>query len=95
MMWRGFSSMRRWPLGIALIADLTVSLLLYLLILALVLPLVGCRTTASAATSAAPPTSIVCAAFRPIRWSSKDTPETQKQARAHNAAGVSLCGWKP
>ena len=32
-----------------------------------------------------------CQAFEPIRYSRKDTPETQRQARAHNAAYDALC----
>lgn len=57
-------------------------------------PLAACRTTAGVATKP-PTTPVVCLAFQPIRWSKADTPETQKQARAHNAAGASLCGWRP
>lgn len=76
-----------------LLITLPISLVLWLLILALVVPLLGgCQTTASAATSTPAPGA--CLIFKPIYWSSKDTLETQKQARAHNAAGVSLCGWK-
>ncbi|OCC01853.1 hypothetical protein BA190_26945 [Labrys sp. WJW] len=36
-----------------------------------------------------------CGSFEPIRYSGRDTEETQRQARAHNAAGVAICGWKP
>ena len=52
----------------------------------------ACQTMGSGVTK--PPVSAACLAFQPIRWSSHDTLETQKQARAHNAAGASLCGWK-
>lgn len=88
-------SERRLKPGMFLIV-IPISLLLWVLILAACLPLLGgCQTTASAATrpETAPPAT--CLAFKPIRWSRADTFETQKQARAHNAAGVSLCGWKP
>jgi hypothetical protein len=35
-----------------------------------------------------------CPIFKPIRGSSKDTPETRKQVDQHNGAGVGACGWK-
>jgi len=35
-----------------------------------------------------------CDAGQPIRWSVKDTDETIRQARAHNAIGRKICGWK-
>jgi len=40
-------------------------------------------------------TLAACGSFRPIRYSAHDTPGTQRQARAHNAAGMAVCGWKP
>ena len=33
-----------------------------------------------------------CAVFVPITWSSKDTLETVKQVREHNAAWKTTCG---
>lgn len=36
-------------------------------------------------------TDTSCSAFEPIRYSRKDTEETQRQARAHNAAWDALC----
>jgi hypothetical protein len=33
----------------------------------------------------------VCLAFRPISWSSKDTPQTAEQIRAHNAVWDAVC----
>ncbi len=33
----------------------------------------------------------VCLAFRPISWSSEDTPQTASQIREHNAVWDSLC----
>ena len=91
---RSPSSTGRSPLGIFLIG-FPLSVLLWCLILAGLAALMGCQTTGSGATRAPPPMAVACLAFKPIRWSKDDTPETQKQARAHNAAGASLCGWKP
>ncbi|KMO15442.1 hypothetical protein QR78_21510 [Methylobacterium indicum] len=34
-----------------------------------------------------------CEVARPITYSSRDTPETRRQVRAHNAKGVAACGW--
>jgi hypothetical protein len=34
-----------------------------------------------------------CQVAAPLRWSRNDTPDTIRQARAHNAAGKTLCGW--
>lgn len=82
----------RWPLGIGLTLDLLASVALWLAILLLV---AACQTTASVATRPQPTVTTFCLAFKPIRWSLHDTLETQQQARAHNAAGASLCGWKP
>jgi hypothetical protein len=45
--------------------------------------------TASAGTDA-----VVCSAFEPIRWSKKDTDETIRQAKEHNAAWAALCNPK-
>ena len=36
-----------------------------------------------------------CKVFRPITWSSKDTPETREQVVAHNYVGKAVCGWSP
>lgn len=35
-----------------------------------------------------------CASFQPMWWSDKDTDESIEQAKAHNAVGVKLCGWR-
>jgi hypothetical protein len=51
----------------------------------LILP--GCATTtASVGTDA-----VACSAFEPIRWSTKDTDETIRQAKEHNAAWAVIC----
>ena len=62
------------------------------------LVLSGCQTIQgrSSATSAgllgrAP----FCSVAEPITYSRRDTVETVKQVREHNAVGNELCGWKP
>lgn len=57
--------------------------------LPLMLPLIlaGCATTtASVGTDA-----VACSAFEPIRWSERDTEETIRQVKEHNAAWKALC----
>ena len=54
-------------------------------LLSALLTLVACETTQTAGTSAA------CFAIAPITYSSRDTPETQRQIVAHNAALATLC----
>lgn len=55
-------------------------------------------TTASAATKPTqvvvrvPDPSAACSVFRPVYWSTKDTPETVVAVKANNAAGKALCG---
>jgi hypothetical protein len=34
---------------------------------------------------------VTCSAFEPIRWSSKDTDDTIRQAKEHNAVWASIC----
>lgn len=49
-------------------------------------------------TQPAPPVSDVarfCALAQPFRWSKSDSDETKRQAKAWNAAGAKVCGWKP
>jgi hypothetical protein len=43
-------------------------------------------TTASVGTSA-----VACSAFEPIQWSKKDTDETIRQVKEHNAAWTAIC----
>lgn len=69
-----------------------------LLLLSVILPMVGsCRTISGdgISTSDARAASILvaCASFQPITWSSKDTPQTIREAKAHNAAGKAVCHW--
>lgn len=63
--------------------------LLALTLTAATLTLGGCVTT-----TASGGTSVFCRSAEPIRWSTKDTDETIRQAKAHNAVGRKLCGWK-
>jgi hypothetical protein len=49
--------------------------------------LTGCGTaTLSGATE--------CRVFQRITYSSRDTTQTQREVRGHNAAGVAACGWR-
>lgn len=53
----------------------------------------GCATTtAGVATETG---RALCDQFRPLAWSASDTDDTIRQAKAHNAVGVTLCGWRP
>ena len=57
------------------------------LLLTPLLILQGCvTTTGTVATDA-----IACSAFEPIRWSAKDTDETIRQVKGHNAAWKAAC----
>ena len=53
------------------------------------LTLAGCATTTGTGA-----TKVYCGAAAPIAWSVSDTDETIRQAKAHNAVGRRLCGWK-
>lgn len=57
--------------------------------LAIALLATGCGMTGGGATKAA-----LCDQFRPVRWSSADTPETIMQVKGNNAVGSVVCGWK-
>lgn len=65
------------------------------LLLSVTLPLAACGTlTNTAATDLPPevdPVAVACQAFKPITWSSRDTPETAVQIVAHNAAYEAVC----
>lgn len=54
----------------------------------LLLGLTACQTTGTGGTE------IACRSFRAIDWSRRDTVETQKQVRGHNATGKAVCGWR-
>ena len=46
----------------------------------------GCATT----TASVGTDPVACLAFEPIRWLSKDTDETIRQAKEHNAAWTAI-----
>lgn len=56
---------------------------------AALLTLAGCATTTPSGGA-----KVYCGAAAPIRWSASDTDETIRQAKAHNAVGRTLCGWR-
>jgi hypothetical protein len=49
--------------------------------------LAGCATT----TASVGTDSVACSAFEPIQWSKKDTDETIRQVKEHNAAWAVIC----
>lgn len=53
--------------------------------------LAGCQTAGGVTETR----SALCDQFQPIRWSSQDTDQTVREAKAHNATGKAICGWKP
>lgn len=58
-------------------------------LIAATLTLAGCATTTGTGA-----TKVFCASAQPITWSVTDSDETIRQAKAHNAVGRKLCGWK-
>ena len=68
-----------------MIKTLPPRLLPLVVLLSAPLTLVACETTQTAGISAA------CSAIAPITYSSRDTPETQRQIVGHNAAFATLC----
>lgn len=61
--------------------------------LSVMLILPGCATTTdtNAVTIANAQVNVACQAFKPLSWSSKDTDQTIREAKAHNAAWVAIC----
>jgi outer membrane biogenesis lipoprotein LolB len=57
---------------------------------AALLMLTGCQTTTP---SGAIDTS--CLAFEPVTYSRRDTPQTVREIRQHNAAFAAICGAPP
>lgn len=57
------------------------------------LTLTGCATTTA---SVEPTTSSLtfCDGAKPIYWAKRDTTETIKQVKAHNAVGKEACRWR-
>ena len=68
------------------------------MLLLLAMPtLTACETltTVSGGTELPPeidPAKVACAVFKPITWSSRDTPETVREVKSHNAAWKAICG---
>ena len=50
-------------------------------------------SSAPASTLKEQPLTSACTVFGPIYWSAKDTDDTIKQVKEHNAAGKELCKW--
>lgn len=51
--------------------------------------LTGCQTTTGSAVA----DGSFCQIAKPIYWDARDTDETIKQAKEHNAIGKNFCGW--
>lgn len=62
-----------------------------LLALVMLFLVAGCSQTTKTHIAATDP---ACIAWRPVTYSSRDTPETQNQARANNAAWTKYCEGK-
>ena len=60
---------------------------------ALTLLVSGCQMLAQTTTptAATDPLTVACKAFRPVTYSSRDTPQTQLEVRQHNAVYDELC----
>lgn len=54
------------------------------------LAITGCKTTDTVAIE--PGADTFCRIARPITWSTRDTPETAREVKEHNAAYKRLCG---
>ena len=59
-----------------------------LTLIAAILTLSACATTTGSGG-----TDVFCRAAKPVRWSVRDSDDTIRQAKAHNAVGRKLCGW--
>lgn len=53
--------------------------------------IVSLSVSACATNGVDVPTDTGCKWSKPITWSEKDTPQTSKEVRAHNAARVAVC----
>lgn len=60
-----------------------------MMLTAAMLTLSGCATTTGSGG-----TDVFCQSSQPLRWSVADSDETIRQAKAHNAVGKRLCGWR-
>lgn len=50
--------------------------------------------TDSGATEPVRGAETFCAISQPITWSGRDTDQTIREVKSHNATGIALCGWK-
>lgn len=50
-------------------------------------------TTGSGETNPLPGAETFCRVAKPISWSVRDTDETIREVKSHNAVGKALCGW--
>lgn len=75
--------MRKWMLR----KRPALSSLTRLALMLMLLPMSGCVTLGNATSWL----DTSCSAFRPITYSSHDTPETVKEVRAHNRVYDALC----
>ncbi|MEO0637003.1 MAG: hypothetical protein AAFY73_10175 [Pseudomonadota bacterium] len=57
-------------------------------VLMMLVPLSGCGTMASGAIDAP---AVECELFAPIAWSRKDTLETIREVKVHNAVWLEIC----
>jgi hypothetical protein len=65
------------------------------LIMSLTPILTSCATTmGSSGTDPRVSQLLYCDGAKPIRWSSKDTDQTIREAKEQNAVGKAECGWK-
>lgn len=62
------------------------------IVLAVTLWAAGCTTMMGGGDQIS---AAFCKSFAPIVWSVRDTDATVQQAKAHNAVGVKICGWRP
>lgn len=67
---------------------------LALMLSAVTLILTACATTTGSVETSTPPPAAetFCQIAKPISWSTKDTDETIRQVKEHNAVFLRLCG---
>lgn len=53
----------------------------------------ACIATTGTVVTSVDSIRVACGAFEPIKWSSRDTDLTIRQAKEHNAAGKALGCW--
>lgn len=73
-----------------LLSSRLVNVLTPLSLLAMTCSLAGCGLTRSTRTVETNVVQEACKAWAPVSYSSRDTPETQKEARGNNAARLAF-----